>query len=169
MRRNATTFATTFSAEQRTEAVALAARIGAAATARQLGIKDATVRQWTKRATDGASAAIERVSAELVPATTGNLWRDNQPRLLDALTTSIGGAMTMMAKAIKDNDARRAQSYAVTVGILIDKARLQVGMPTRRTESNSTAMVMTVNRDGPEVLAEIEALRAQLGIDGRRA
>lgn len=157
---------TTNTAATRAEAVELARRVGPAEAARRLGHKAATISKWMQRAagSEGASAAIERISPDLVLAP-GNRWQERRPLLIDNMTMAADEALAAVRAALVDNDSRKARDHAVTLGILIDKLQLLSGAPTQRTETASM-MLLQVNRSGPQVTARIAELRAELGIGG---
>ena len=137
-----------YSAEERAEALILYASEGLAETARQTGIPKPTIASWVTRAglphTD--STVKTEAATEAAQSRAKQLRADLQLRLLEKAVDLLD---RMDAEHVdfkgKDADmvtypiapAAAVQNYATSVGILIDKYRLEMGEATTRNESRA--------------------------------
>lgn len=145
---------------QRQEALALAERLGSfAAAGRQLEIPDATLRRWAAEPSRELAAAEASVPGELLVAEPVS-WTERRAQLVPRLGQVAAGALEAALLAIEEGKARNAQAFAITAGILIDKAQLLAGGATSRSESTS---VRIEGRTPAEVTAEVQRMREQLG------
>lgn len=124
---------------------------GQAAAVREHGIAGSTVARWaraagittdsaTKSATEEAGRALERKRAIL------------RQELIDR-------AVLVVRRIDDGTEARECQALATTVGILIDKLRLEAGEATQRSEVKVTdADRQRVAEDVARTIAEAERI-----------
>jgi hypothetical protein len=142
--------ATTYAEDEKAHALSLYQEVGLAEAWRQTGIPKPTIASWARRAglphtdasvktreaTIAASARADQIRAEL------------RLKLLEKATDMLDRMdaehveFKNSAKEIREvvypiAPAAAVQHYAVTVGILIDKYRLEVGEATTRSESRA--------------------------------
>ena len=134
-----------YTAEEREQAVALVAEHGLAYTWRQTGIPKPTLARWAD------DAGVERTNTEKTRAATDAL-RERHASLREQVRLELLEKVADLLDRMdaphtefkgKDADAvvypiapaGAVQNYATSVGILIDKYRLEIGEATGRTES----------------------------------
>ncbi len=119
-----------YSDTQRREAVDLFEKIGRAEASRQTGIPGRTIGSWAKRDGITAQASVQKTEAARLVLAASNAERREEIRslLLDAQVRHL-------QQAIATDRARDAQSWMVSVGIGVDKFRLEMGEATGRTET----------------------------------
>lgn len=169
---------------ERAEVVALALKVGAAETSKRTGHKAATIRQWVKRAHEPVPDVRSALVADLVPdlaqpASVTEVeqptrvvaaepdprsWREQRPDAVKRLATMVHRAIDAAERAIEANDGRRAKDFTTVAAIAIDKAQLLTGAATNRTETESRTLTMRIDASPEEVRAEVERLRAELGV-----
>ena len=137
-----------YSAEERAEALTLYASDGLAETARQTGIPKPTIASWVTRAglphTD--STTKTEAATEAAESRAKQLRADLRLKLLEKASDLLD-RMDAPHVEFKGKDADQVeypiapaaavQNYATSVGILIDKYRLEMGEATGRTESRA--------------------------------
>lgn len=180
---------TNVTAAQRRDAINLARAVGAAEASRRLGYKDATIRQWVKRATQTTDEALARAellmpaptapsppivaeqttdgavtpAAPLTPAAGRASWQAKRGGILDNAATAAERIGRELATTSL-HDGRRLRDLSVTLGVLIDKALLLAGEPTAMTATTSTSVSYVVDGSSAKVADQLQALRAELGI-----
>lgn len=149
--------------DQRAEALALYVEHGPSETARQTGIPKATVAAWARRGSvhtehtsEKTQAATEQAAAN-ARAKREQLKRDLLDKAVDLLARMDQPHQEFVG--VKGNEviydrapAVAVKAYATSVGILIDKLRLEEGTATSREEHVNVS----------EVDRELERLAAEL-------
>lgn len=137
--------AAAYTPEQRQAAIARAQQIGTGKAARELGVKRGTLAAWVNRAGLTAPSQSERTAA----ATAASLQHREalRVRVHTKLLRQIDRLLDRMDQPHVDfkgsgnrvtypkAPAAAVQNYATSVGILIDKYRLEMGEATSRSES----------------------------------
>lgn len=158
----------TYSDKERQDAVALVAEHGLAHTWRETGIPKPTLARWAD------AAGLERTGTEKTRAATdalrerhANLREQVRLELLEKVADLID-RMDAPHVEFKGKDADQVeypiapasavQSYATSIGILIDKYRLEMGEATSRGETND----ITARFSDHENDALSEAIRNEL-------
>jgi len=131
--------------DQRAEALAIYVQKGVAEASRQTGVPKPTIASWARRGRVHTVAPVKtRAATEMLMAQSAQLRERLRFKLLEKADDLLD---RMDAEHIdfkgKDSDevvypiapASAVQNYATSVGILIDKYRLEVGEATGRTES----------------------------------
>lgn len=140
--------ARTYSPDEKAAALLLYVNEGLAEAWRQTGIPKPTIASWARRAHLPHTDAAEKTRAATeVSEERARLLREQiRVKLLEKADDLLD---RMDAEHVefkgKDNDevtypiapAGAVQNYATSVGILIDKYRLEVGEPTSRSESRA--------------------------------
>lgn len=139
--------ATTYSPEQKSAALELYQSVGLAEAWRRTGIPKPTIASWARRAglphTDAAAKTREATIA--ASARADQLRAELRVMLIEKAVDLLGRMdgehveFKNSAKEIREvvypiAPAGAVQNYATSVGILIDKYRLEVGEATTRTE-----------------------------------
>src|SRR3990167_922087 len=134
-----------YSAKERADTLALYAVVGLAETARQTGIPKPTVASWVTRAglphtdstrkTEAATAAAESRAKQLRV----DLRLKLLEKAVDLLDRMDAPHVEFKGKDVTEVEypiapAAAVQNYATSVGILIDKYRLEMGEATDRME-----------------------------------
>lgn len=134
-----------YTADQKQEALDLYQQIGARATAEQLDIPPRTVRHWATLAglakareqnlEDGARmlAAVHQAKREEIRVRLMDLILDAMDRTDQKHIDYRGKDVVQVEWETAPAEAFKA--YAVAIGVLIDKYRLEMGEATGRTES----------------------------------
>lgn len=164
-----------WSEEQKSTAVALIAERGLAHAWRETGIPKPTLARWAD------DAGVERTGTEKTRAATDAL-RERHANLREVVRLELLEKVADLLERMdaphtdfkgKDSDevvypiapASAVQNYATSVGILIDKYRLEIGEATGRTESWTNDHADHEARDIAEAirqeLAERKRQRAQ--------
>lgn len=161
--------AKTYTTEEKANALNLYVTVGLAEAWRTTGIPKPTIASWARRAglphTDATAKTREATEAAAARAET--LRAELRVKLLEKASDLLD---RMDAEHIdfkgKDADtvtypiapASAVQNYATSVGILIDKYRLEVGEATTRSESRS----LTEDMDDHERAALRDAIDNEL-------
>lgn len=164
-----------YDAQQKADALVLYAQVGLAEAWRQTGIPKPTIASWARRAglphTDAAGKTKEATIAAAARA--DQLRAELRVTLLekavDLLARMDGEHVEFKnsAKEIREviypiAPASAVQNYATSVGILIDKYRLEVGEATSRSESRDLTSQLT-DEELVAALREAERLAAGEG------
>ena len=158
--------------EQKAEALALYPELGVAETWRRTGIPKPTIASWARRAglphTDAATKTREATIAAAARA--DQLRAELRIKLLekanDLLDRMDGEHVEFKNSAKEIREVRYpiapagvVQNYATSVGILIDKYRLEVGEATTRSESRDITSDLTDDELDDAIREAEEALR----------
>ncbi len=156
--------------DQRRKAVNLYIQHGTAEAARQTGISGRTVTRWAKAAdvsqdrtkTDAARQELARKNAE------------RRERIKTSLLTKIEdllGRMDLPHIDFKGKDAQQVtyptatsgdvKNYAVSVAVLIDKYRLEMGESTSRAEITFEQAESRLDKEFEKLVEEYEAMEAE--------
>jgi hypothetical protein len=165
-----------YEAAEKEAALALYQEVGLAEAWRRTGIPKPTIASWARRAglphTDAASKTREATIA--ASARADQLRSEIRLKLLekasDLLDRMDGEHIEFKnsAKEIREvvypmAPAAAVQNYATSVGILIDKYRLEVGEATNRTENRALADRLTDDELDAAIRDAEEALRGAAG------
>lgn len=159
----------TYSADEKAEALIVYASEGLSETARRTGIPKPTIASWVSRAglphTDTSAKTEAATQAAMERA--HRLREDLRVRLLEKAVDLLD-RMDAPHVDFKGKDAGEVtypiapaaavQNYAVSVGVLIDKYRLEVGEATTRSESRA----LTEGMDDHERTALRDAIDGEL-------
>ena len=140
--------ATTYSPERKAEALLLYMNVGLAEAWRQTGIPKPTISSWARRAglphTNAATKTAEATAAaaEAAKLTRARLRGELLDKALDLLQRMDAQHVEFKGKDAQEviypiAPASAVQAYAISVGVLIDKYRLEMGEVTGRTESRA--------------------------------
>lgn len=160
-----------YTVEERAEAVALVAEHGLAHTWRETGIPKPTLARWADE------AGVERTGTEKTRAATDAL-RERHAHLRESVRLELLEKVADLLDRMdaphvefkgKDSEkveypiapAGAVQNYATSVGILIDKYRLEIGEATGRTESWTNDHADHEARDIAEAIRQELAERAR--------
>jgi transposase-like protein len=121
-----------YSPEQKAEALALYAEVGAAEAARQTGIAKGTLQSWAHR-TGVATTCNEQRQAN-VDALKAK-WDERRQEMIHEIGAVAQMALARTEQAIATSRSREAKEFATTMAILVDKAQLLSGAATSRTET----------------------------------
>jgi transposase-like protein len=162
----------THSDEERQNAIALVAEHGLAYAWRETGIPKPTIVRWCKAAgVERFHPEKTRMAVEALQERAATLRESLRLKLLEKVDDLLD---RMDAEHVdfkgKDSDevvypiapAAAVQNYATSVGILIDKYRLEIGEATGRTES------WTNDHADHEARDIAEQIRAELASRARR-
>lgn len=99
--------------------------------AQRYGVAARTVRDWAQRNGTplGVLARAEAEKAREVAQV------EHQARRAQLRLEMSQAALTVLGRLVEERDGKQAQGFAVTLGILIDKIRLEEGEVTSRSES----------------------------------
>lgn len=148
---------TVWSDSQRGEALALYVDVGPSEAARRTGIPKSTIHDWAAKEGLSTDAVSEQTIAATIASAERAAAKREQARelMLDRILDALG-LMQAAHTDFRGRDAtevhfERAPSgawkdYAMTVGILLDKYRLEMGESTGRFDSDA--------RTPSEVLAQ---------------
>jgi transposase-like protein len=173
----------TYSADQRTQALALYTELGPTEASRQTKIPARTISTWAKRAglktkvvattaaaTDAAKAKAaltrEELRGELIEKTLQILRRMDAEHI-DFKVVGQGegvGAIEKVTYPLPTPSGVR--EYAVTVGILLDKYRLEMGESTDRRQLEHTGSVALQGVPDDELRAGLSRVLAKLEQQG---
>ena len=145
----------TYTSKQKEEAVALYLEVGTAEASRRLGIPKRTLLTWV------GAKGLARARRQKTEAATAAVMEDARRRRAELKRRLLEAADTTLDRlAAEGVAARDQQSLAITLGILVDKLRLEEGLATGRTE--------TVDLGSAErrIEAEIERLSAEMATQG---
>lgn len=142
-----------WSADVRGRALVLAIEHTAEAAAVETGVPAATIRSWLKRSLD---AVRPYLPPELQSARS---WHDARGPILEALGPVAAQTLLAYARAVEEDRGRDARDFAVSLGILVDKAQLLAGDATSRTD----ARVLRADLSHAQVEAQIRELEERLG------
>lgn len=160
----------------RAEAVALAAEIGPAKAAEQLGLNSSTLRNWIARDKAAVTVAVATVSAagvevealEQALGQRGQPWTERAEAFALATADVAVEALAEARKAIAEGRPRDAKALTTAFAILTDKTLLLAGRPTRLTESRNLSLTAEVHRvtveTDDELRRQVDELRAELGL-----
>ena len=164
--------ATTYTEEDKAAALALYAEVGLAETWRRTGIPKPTIASWARRAglphTDAASKTREATLA--ASARADQLRTEIRHKILEKVSDLLDRMdaehveFKNSAKEIREvvypvAPAPAVQNYATSVGILIDKYRLEVGEATTRSESRELSD--TTDDELRDAIRQAEAIVAR--------
>lgn len=141
-----------YSPKQKAEAIDLWKQHGTAETARQTGISTRTIKRWVKA---DPTAQADTKQTDTARRELARRTRERRERIRSLLLERTQDLLEAMHP-----DASRAgdiRSYAVAVGILIDKFRLEMGEATGRSEQISVEQAVSrLDEEIAEMLAEME-------------
>jgi transposase-like protein len=121
---------TTYTAEQKTQALAAYAEVGPAEAARRTGIPSPTIRKWAQRA--GVTGDDPRTRLATLAA--GVSWEKRKTELADLTGAAAHVVLAHMVAAAERGDGQTARGLAVAYGVTVDKAQLLAGGATSRIE-----------------------------------
>jgi transposase-like protein len=121
-----------FTDEQRAEALALYAEVGAAEAARRTGIAAGTIQSWASRS-GVATACNERTAAAVEAAQ--QQWAQRRVAMVHEMGRVAAKALRVAENNLDAGSANKAKDAATTMAILVDKAQLLGGDATARHES----------------------------------
>jgi hypothetical protein len=134
-----------YTMDQRAEALAIYVQKGVAEASRQTGVPKPTIASWARRGRVHTVAPVKtRAATEMLMAQTAELRERLRYKLLekadDLLDRMDAEHVDFKGKDVEEviypiAPAAAVQNYATSVGILIDKYRLEIGEATGRTES----------------------------------
>ena len=144
----------TYTDEQRAEALTLYVEHGAAQAGRMLFIPPRTIRYWANQHAIAAARDKNLQDGSVrLQAQHDEMRQELRVRLLESALFAID-QMTAEHTDYRGKDAtpvtwdvapaRDMQSYAMTVGIMLDKYRLEMGESTDRTEHTGD-LAVTIN------------------------
>lgn len=130
-----------YTPEEKAHALDLYVRVGPCQAARETGIKKPTIRGWAKKAglrppteniSEGAKSAEARVAAKRAAIKEKLIDRASEmlDRMGEGMTIYVGTGATPIPVQIDKPPAGVCKDLATTVGILIDKFRLEAGETT---------------------------------------
>lgn len=162
----------TYTDEEKAAALDLYVKVGLAEAWRQTGIPKPTIASWARRAdlphTDAASKTREATMAasaraDQVRAEVRLKLIEKASDLLDRMdaehTEFKNSAKEIRQVVYPIAPAGAVQNYATSVGILIDKYRLEVGEATSRSESRDITSDLTDDELDAAIREAEEALR----------
>lgn len=178
-----------YSEEEKSSALALYQEVGLADAWRQTGIPKPTIASWARRAgLPHTDAADKTRAATMAASARADQLRSEMRLMLLEKTVDILGRMDAEHIEFKNSSkeirevvypiapADAVRAYATSVGILIDKYRLEVGEATTRTESRDLTANLTDDELDAAIREVEEALRGEsppddhiLGRPGGRA
>ena len=108
----------------------------ATAIAKAAGVTTRTLYRWAKDAgIDVAGRHTTPPKTEAANEATRQAWAARRVDLADRIGVAVDKALDACVTALDSGQARNAQSAAITLGTLIDKAQLLSGAATSRTGS----------------------------------
>lgn len=142
--------ARTFTDEEKSEALLLYVDKGPAEAARQTGISPLTISSWAKRSGLHTNAVVKTKEATAaLMAKQAEMRAELRVRMLHKALELLD-RMDAPHVEFKGKDANQVaypvapaaavQNYATSIGILLDKYRLELGEVTGRTESLASGM-----------------------------
>jgi transposase-like protein len=169
-----------YSPDEKANALALYAEVGLAEAWRRTGIPKPTIASWARRAglphTDASAKTREATIAAAARA--DQLRAELRVNLLEKAVDLLERMdaehveFKNSAKEIREvvypiAPAGAVQNYATSVGILIDKYRLEVGEATSRSESRDLTSTLTDDELDAAIREAEDALRGALEpVDG---
>lgn len=117
--------------ELRERVIQRAQETGVRAAATEHGVSPASVSRWCRKA---GVATVPHEQTENARAVAAMRWEERRGDLLHEMGEAAELALETAVEALEDGKVRDAQSAAVTMAILVDKAQLLSGGPTSRNE-----------------------------------
>lgn len=124
---------TTWSPEQRQQALELYRKHGAATAGQQLGIPAGTIRRW---ASENGERTLRRETSQASIDATKLRWEERRQTLIHDMGRVAQKALQTCEDGLDTGKTRDAQAAATTLAILIDKAQLLSGGATSRPNIN---------------------------------
>ena len=163
--------ARTFTDEEKQEALLLYVDVGPAEASRRTGISPLTISSWAKRSGLHTNAVVKtKAATEALIAKADSMRVELRVRML-AKALDLVDRMDAPHVEFKGKDANQVsypvapagavQNYATSIGILIDKYRLEVGEATGRYESRDITGTLS-DRDLDAAIREAEQIGSGL-------
>jgi len=164
-----------YTPEERSHALELYVRVGPCQAARETGIKKPTIRSWAKKAGlkpptehigEAAKATEARIAAKRAAIKEKLIDRAAEmlERMGESMSVWVGSGATPVEVKVEKPPAGVCKDLATTVGILIDKFRLEAGEVTSRDEHHNIQQ-SELDHDIDALLAEM-AHREKAGAEG---
>ncbi len=154
---------------QRRKAINLYIQHGTAEAARRTSISGRTITRWAK----AADVSQDRDKTETARAELARLNAERRERIKSSLLEKIEdliGRMNLPHVDFKGKDAQMVtyptatsgdvKNYSVSVGILIDKYRLEMGESTSRAEITFEQAETRLDEEFAELVEQFEAMEA---------
>jgi hypothetical protein len=162
---------TKYTDDQRRNAVNLYIQHGTAEASRRSGISTRSIKRWAK---DSDVVAQARTKTDTARAELARRNAERRERIKTQLLEKIEdllGRMNLPHVDFKGKDAQMVtypvatsgdvKNYAVSVAVLIDKYRLEMGESTLRAEITYQQATDRLDQEFAEVVEEYEALEAE--------
>ncbi|KKN15606.1 hypothetical protein LCGC14_0984560, partial [marine sediment metagenome] len=156
---------------QRRKAVNLYIQHGTTQASQQSGIPKRTLQRWAK---DSGIVAQARIKTDTARTELARVNAERRERIKTSLLTKIEdllGRMDLPHIDFKGKDAQQVtyptatsgdvKNYAVSVAVLIDKYRLEMGESTSRAEITFEQAESRLDKEFEELVKEYEAMEAE--------